>query len=337
MESTMGTRPRGLHLEVSAYPADALARLSKKLHLVDGSSILRENLGHELSSGGYSVLFVRLGISVTVGDVAHASRLRLVVTPTTGLDHIDLQGLSSLGIAVLSLQDVKDEIVNVHATAEHTLGLVLAVARKIPLALQHVAEGGWDRRGFLGTELAGRTIGIVGYGRLGKRLAQYAAALGMNVMAHDINPAAFRDAPPGLEVAAPDDLLSNSDVVTLHLPLTNETRQWLNASRIQMIRRGAIVVNTARGELIDERALASALDAGRVSGIAVDVVADDSRWGPIQGPSPLLELAKTGKNVVITPHIGGWARDAVETTRRLTTELVIKFLDSTESNPASLG
>ena len=200
--------------------------------------------------------------------------------------------------------------------------------RRIPSAALHVTEGGWDRRQFLGTELAGRTMGIVGYGRLGKRVAQYAAALEMNVLAHNNDLAAFREAPPGLVVADPEVLLSSSDVVSLHLPLTNETHRWLDSSRIRLLRHGAIVVNTARGELIDESELAGALTRGHVSGIAVDVVANDSNWGSAQGVSPLLDLARAGKNVVITPHIGGWASDAVAFTRNLVTELVLEFLDS---------
>lgn len=328
----MRNRLSALHLETDAYPADALTRLNEVLDLADGSLISSSDIAHELSSGDYAVVFVRLGVSLSASDVARAPNLRLVVTPTTGLDHIDVEGLASLGVDVLSLQDVKQQILNVYATAEHTLGLVLAMMRRIPSAALHVAEGGWDRRLFLGTELAGRTMGIVGYGRLGKRVAQYAAALDMNVLAHDNDPAAFQAAPPEVVVADPEVLLSNSDVVSLHLPLTRETHQWLDSSRIQMLRRGAIVVNTARGELIDERALAEALVQGNVSGIAVDVVANDSSWGFAQGLSPLLNLARAGKNVVITPHIGGWASDAVAFTRNLVTELVIDYVKSKSFN-----
>jgi D-3-phosphoglycerate dehydrogenase / 2-oxoglutarate reductase len=319
-------RPRALHLELDAYPDDAVERLRSALDLVDGRTLEPEDLAETLRDGGYKVLFVRLGTPVSAATVADAPALRLIVTPTTGLDHLDVEGLTAAGVRILSLRDAREAITGVHATAEHTWALLLACLRHVPRAHADVIAGGWRRPRFLGTELAGRTIGIVGHGRLGRRVAGYARAFGMQVLVHDTDPAALREL--GLDTTAvdADTLLRSADVVSIHLPLDATTRGWLDADRIALLRPGAVVINTARGELVDEHALAAALTDGRLGGVAVDVLADDATWGSETGASPLLALLGTDANLVVTPHIGGWARDAVATTRRIVTGLALEML-----------
>jgi D-3-phosphoglycerate dehydrogenase len=315
-------RPRALHLELAAYPEDAVEQLEAAFDLVDGSAIGPSELGDALREGRYAALFVRLGMDVTGTTIADAPDLRIVVTPTTGLDHLDVEALRSAGVQVLSLRDVRTDILSVHATAEHTWALLLACVRHLPRAHADVAAGRWRRVPHLGTELAGRTVGIVGHGRLGRRVAGYARSFGMEVLVHDIDAAALRDL-DGARAVGPEELLGASDVVSLHLPLDASTTGWLSAERIALLRAGTVVVNTARGELIDESALAAALAAGHLGGVAVDVIADDSTWGDEVRASPLLALLGADVNLVVTPHIGGWARDAVATTRRLVTRLAI--------------
>jgi len=319
-------RPRALHLELSAYPEDAIERLESVVELTDGEALDAGAVPAALAEGRYTVLFVRLGITLTADDVAAAPDLRLVVTPTTGLDHLDVDGLRERGIRVISLRDARTAITSVHATAEHTFALLLACVRRLPQAHQDVAAGNWRRTAFLGTELAGRTLGIIGHGRLGRRVAGYGAAFGMTVIVHDQDPEALIDLPPGVTAAPWEAVLAGSDVVSLHLPLNDGTRHWLDASRISMLRDGAIVVNTARGELIDEVALSEALESRRLGGVAVDVVADDASWGERVGVSPLLDLVGTDANLIVTPHIGGWARDAVAATRRIVSELAVRAM-----------
>jgi len=323
---TTPARPRALHLELSAYPEDALEQLMDAFELTDGGDLRPDELGDALRDGGHEVLFVRLGTTVSRATVAGASALRLVVTPTTGLDHLDVEGLQDAGVRVLSLRDARTGILSVHATAEHTWALLLATVRHLPAAQADVTRGAWRRAPYLGTELAGRTIGIVGHGRLGRRVAGYARAFGMQVLVHDTDPAALADVAahaPGTRAVDAETLLRDSDVVSLHLPLAGDTHGWLSAERIALLREGAFVVNTARGEVVDEVALAGALTSGRIAGVGIDVVADDANWVDRAGDSPLLALLGTDANVVVTPHIGGWARDAVATTRRLVTTLAI--------------
>jgi D-3-phosphoglycerate dehydrogenase / 2-oxoglutarate reductase len=319
-------RPRALHLELDAYPEDAIAHLERAFELVDGRDLAVADLPAALRDGGFAALLVRLGTPVTAATVADAPDLRLVVTPTTGLDHLDVTGLAAAGIRVVSLLDARSAITGVHATAELTWALLLACMRHLPRANADVAAGNWRRRRYLGTELAGRTIGIVGHGRLGRRVAGYARAFGMEVLVHDIDAAALTDLGERTRAVDADTVLHDADVVSLHLPLDATTRGWLDAGRIGLLRDGAVVVNTARGELVDEAALARALSDGRLGGVAVDVLADDAAWGSETGDSPLLALLGTDANLVVTPHIGGWARDAVATTRRIVAELAVDVL-----------
>jgi len=319
-------RPRALHLELDAYPPDAVERLRDALDLVDGRELAVAELATALRDGAHEVLFVRLGTPVSAATVADAPALRLIVTPTTGLDHLDVDGLRTAGVRVLSLRDARAAITGVHATAEHTWALLLACVRHVPRAHSDVAAGGWRRPLFLGTELSGRTIGIVGHGRLGRRVAGYARAFGMRVLVHDTDPAALRDLGDDTTAVDAETLLRGADVVSLHLPLDAATRGWLDAGRVALLKDGAFVVNTSRGEIVDETALAAALAGGQLGGVAVDVLADDATWGAETGSSPLLALLGTEANLVVTPHIGGWARDAVATTRRIVTELALDAL-----------
>jgi len=319
-------RPRALHLELDAYPEDAIARLEAAFDVVDGRDLASADLPAALRDGRYEALFVRLGTPVSAATVADAPDLRLIVTPTTGLDHLDVTGLTAAGIRVLSLRDARTAITGVHATAELTWALLLACMRHLPRAAADVTAGHWRRQRFLGTELSGRTIGIVGHGRLGRRVAGYARAFGMQVLVHDVDPDALLDLDAGTRAVDADTLLRSADVVSLHLPLDDTTRGWLDAGRVGQLRDGAVVINTARGELVDEAALAQALAAGRLGGVAVDVLADDATWGSQTGDSPLLELLGTEANLVVTPHIGGWARDAVATTRGIVTGLAVDVL-----------
>ena len=182
-------------------------------------------------------------------------------------------------------------------------------------------EGNWDRRRFLGTQLSGKTLGVVGFGRLGQIVANYGTAFGMRVLAHDVTHDEEALARVGAEWVDVDDLLHHADVITLHLPLTDSTEGWLSKDRISQLKPTAFVINTARGELVDELALALALENGQVAGVAVDVLARDATWESVAGSSPLLGARRRGAPVVVTPHIGGYADTAIATTRQLVVDL----------------
>jgi D-3-phosphoglycerate dehydrogenase len=261
-------------------------------------------LAAELSN--CDVLMVRLGRHIGEPLMAAAPNLRFIVTATTGLDHVDLDAARRRNIRIVSLRDCPQAITDVSATAEHCLGLLLALVRGTVPATAHVLGGGFDRNLFFGRQLRGKRLGIVGYGRIGALLAGYGAALGMEVVAHD------RDAK---KIVAPvkklplAELLRSSDVISIHVTADPDNRHLIDKAAIATMKQGAFVLNTARGSLADEEALADAVLNGHLAGVAVDVLDGEERGG--SQASPLLAAARAGHNVLITPHIGGATYEAI--------------------------
>jgi D-3-phosphoglycerate dehydrogenase len=277
----------------------------------------------------YEAVFLRLGVALDQRAIDAAPSLRWAVTPTTGLDHIDLDAARDRGIDVVSLRGHTEMLDTVAATAELTWALLLALVRRLPAAHASVLDGRWEREQFVGTELRGRTLGIIGCGRLGRMTASYGLAFGMKVLVHDIEAAHLELAPHGAVATELDRLLADSDVVCLHLPLDPSTVGYLDTARLAGMKPGAFLVNTARGELWDEAAVLERLRSGALAGLATDVVGTDSRWpGRVPADQTLVEFARLHDNVVITPHIGGYARDAIATTRLYVTKL---FADRVQS------
>lgn len=316
-------RPLALHLEMEAYSPGVLDLLEAHMELREARPRAADELKVALADASFDTLIITLGLFISDDVMESCPTLRWIVTPTTGLDHIDLEAAQRRNINVVSLGDAKTKITNVTATAELTWGLLLAVARRIPLAHYAVSSGQWDRRRFLGVELANKTLGIVGAGRLGRMVAQYGLAFNMDVIAHDIDPSALAELPPAVTAVSADELVEHSHVVTMHLSLSGATTNWLDASRIARLTSGAIVINTARGELVDEAALAAALECGRIGGVGVDVLANEREWGGRTAENPLLAALQAGCNIVTTPHIGGYAVDAIAQTREV---IVRRFL-----------
>ncbi len=271
----------------------------------------------------YNALFVRLGISIDTEIFAAGSpELHWVVTPTTGLDHIDLSEAKARNVNVLSLKGSFDFLRNVSSTAELTWALLLALLRKIPAAHQQVLDGNWNRAPYLGRELHGMRLGVWGLGRLGTMIAGYGRAFGMEVLACDERDEPFVDmANAHVARCELDDLLTRSDIVTLHLPLTERNNGICNRRRLTMLRSSSYLINTARGELVDETALLEALSSRRIAGCAIDVMRGDSRWcDVVPEDHPLVSYARSNDNLIITPHIGGYTTDAVAKTRRFMIE-----------------
>jgi len=255
------------------------------------------------------VLMVRLARYIGATLLAGAPRLRFIVTATTGLDHIDLAAAHAAGVRVISLRDCPGAIQDVSATAEHTLGLLLALLRRIPAAAAHVLSGGWNRNLFWGDQLRGKRLGIVGYGRIGAMVARYGSTLGMDVGACDCDPAKI--APPAAPLSF-EELLGNCDAISIHVSAIPQNRHLIDRAALALIRPSTVLINTARSSIIDEAALADALCSGRIAGVAVDVL-DGEEEHDIE-LSPLLACARAGQNVLITPHIGGATREAIRRT-----------------------
>lgn len=222
--------------------------------------------------------------------LAASPRLRVVSRHGVGLDAIDRAAARDLGIVVKAAVGS-----NSQAVAEHALGLMLACARRIAWIDRRMHEGHWDKPGYLGLELAGATLGVVGCGSIGARVVRFAQAIGMRVLVTDPFVAAS-DLPEGAIATALDDLLAASDVVSLHCPLDDDTRGLLDARRLGLLRRGAIVVNTARAGLFDEIDMQRRLRAGELR-LGLDCFVDE----PLAADSPWLDIP----HAVLTPHVGG--------------------------------
>ena len=281
----------------------AIADLTKRE--MDAESLLQ-------CIGDYDVLFVRLQTRVTkeLMEAGRGGRLRAVVSPTTGLNHIDLEAAEALGIMVFHLRGQKDFLRTVPSTAEHSWGLLLSLVRQIPAASRSVLEGHWRQERFRGRELHGRSLGIVGCGRLGGIMAHYGRAFGMRVGAYDpyaeLVPSYIR------RHNTLDDLLETSSVVSIHVPLNDETVGLIGEREIMRLQPGAFLINTSRGEIVDENSLLSALASGHIAGAAVDVIQRE-HLAETQG-SPMIAYAKSHDNLIVTPHIGGATFEAVEKT-----------------------
>ncbi len=276
------------------------------------------------------VLWVRLRHLIDAEVMQAGPRLKVIATATTGLNHIDLDEARRRGIAVVSLRGEAEFLKDIRATAEHTVALALAVLRNIPAATQHAVDGGWDRDRFKGHELYRKTAGIVGYGRLGRIVARYFAAFGMRVLVTDphVNP---QDMDPGVEAVSLDGLLHAADVVTLHVSYSEETRGFFGARQFAAMKPRSWFINTARGELVDEQALVDALEAGRLAGAAVDVLADENHLVP--DSNPLIRYARQHRNLVITPHIGGCTEESMSRTEEFIARRVLAALCVAQGGP----
>jgi D-3-phosphoglycerate dehydrogenase len=323
------TRPCILNAEPYGYSAAARTVLAsfadvEDAPLLGGGPVAREALLGALVRA--DALIVRLAYTVDEALLSAAPRLRAVVSATTGVDHIDLAAAERRGVAVLTLRGETEFLRSVPSTAEHTWALLLGLLRRVAPAAQSVLAGDWERDRFRGTQLRDKTIGLVGLGRIGEKVAGYAAAFGMRVLAYDPYrpvgeiPAAERT--PTLAL-----LLAESDIVSLHVPLTAETDGLIGAAELAQMRPGAWLINTARGQIVDEAALLAALESGRLAGAALDVIADERDGGHLA--NPLIVYARTHENVLITPHIGGATFEAMTATEVFMAHKLRRFFEHT--------
>ena len=244
---------------------------------------------------------------ITAELIERCPRLRVIARPGTGLDNVDLAAAERRGIPVIYAPGA-----NADTVAEHTMALMLDLVRGVSRSAELVRAGRWEDRGrYAGQEIRGLTLGIIGFGGVGRRTAALAAAFGMRVLVAHRRPV---DVPAPCSAAPLEDLLQTADVVSLHVPLTPETNRLLDARRLALMKPGAFLVNTARGQLIDQTALAAALAAGRLGGFAADVLDAE----PPAADDPLL----ADDRVLLTPHIASltgatYRRMCVETARNV--------------------
>ncbi len=262
--------------------------------------------------GDYDALVIRSGSKVTDRVIEAADRLRVIGRAGVGIDNVDVDAATRRGIIVMNTPEA-----NTTATAEHAMALLLASARDVVAAHNNVAGGGWDRSSFTGTELRGKVLGVIGFGRVGRAVAARALAFDMTVMAYDpfVSERVARDAK--VELADLDEVLAAADFLTLHTSLSDETRNLINAERLAVMKPTATVVNAARGGLVDAAATAAALDEGRLRAVAIDVFAEE----PPPADHPLVGHPK----VIHTPHLGA---STTEAQRGVAIEIAEQVLDA---------
>ncbi len=243
-------------------------------------------------------LIVRSATKVTAALIAAAPSLRVIARAGTGVDNVDVAAASARGVVVMNAPGA-----NSISVAELAIGLMLSLARHVPAADAAMKQGKWEKKKFVGEELRDKTLGLAGLGRIGQEVARRARAFGMRVIAHDPFIAAQVAEDLGVELASMDDVFARADYVSLHLPSTAATRNIVNADRLARAKLGIRIINTARGDLVDETALADAIDAGRVAGAALDVFEVE--------PPPDSRLQRMPQ-VIATPHIAASTREAQE-------------------------
>ncbi len=248
--------------------------------------------------GDYDALIIRSGTQVTREVIAAGKKLRVIGRAGIGVDNIDVAAATERGIVVMNTPEG-----NTITTAEHTIALLMSLARHIPQAYACLQQCRWERKCFMGVELYGKTLGIIGLGRIGQEIAKRTLALGMTVIAHDpyVTPEALKKL--DVELVSQAELFKRADFITVHTPVTESTRYMINAKTIAAMKPGVYLINCARGGIMDEQALHEALTSGQVAGIALDVFEQEP-----PGDNPLLKL----DNVICTPHLGASTKEAQE-------------------------
>jgi D-3-phosphoglycerate dehydrogenase len=274
-------------------------------------SIGEEEIGKIIHN--YDGLIVRSKTKVTAALMSRGTRLRVVGRAGTGVDNIDVGAATRRGIVVMNAAAG-----NTVTTAEHTLAMLMSLARQIPQAAASTKAGRWEKNRFLGIELMGKTLGIIGLGRIGSAVAERARSFGMDIVAYD--PYFTREAAReiGIDMVPLDELLSRSDFITLHTPLTDDTRRIIDRAAIEKMKPGVRIINCARGGLVDEQALAEAIVSGKVAGAALDVFEKE----PVQPDNPLLGL----EQVIATPHLGASTQEAQLGVATMIAEQVLDYL-----------
>ena len=296
---------RILNAEALGYSPQALSIL-EEIGRVDQFTDLDNILLYDIIPE-YQVLITRLKFQINSQMLDRASQLHTIVTATTGLNHIDLDYAKQKEIHVLSLYGEKEFLRTVSSTAEHTWALLLSLVRHIPLSYHSVLSNKWDRDRYRGNQLQGKQLGILGLGRIGQKVAQYGLSFGIEDVCLCSSMA---------------DLLKESNILSIHVPFNSTTYHLLSASEISQLPSHSIIINTARGAILNEHDVVQALENGHLRGVAIDVLENEHQLEY----SPLLQYAKNNSNIIITPHIGGATFEAMETTEIFMATKLQKYL-----------
>ncbi len=244
----------------------------------------------------YDILAIRVETKVTKQIIDAGKKLKIIASATTGINHVDMDYAKQKSIEVIQLQGA-----NTVATAEHSFAMLLSLIRKIPAAHNSLLQGKWNRENFMGTQLQGKKLGVIGFGRIGREIATRARAFGMEILAYDPYLTDDLFVQNNARKMDMDDLLKEADVITLHVFLTEETKGLLNKTKFKIMKSNAILINCSRGEVVNEIDLIDALEKKEIAGACLDVFSEE----PLPETSILTQYAKKHDNLLLTPHIAG--------------------------------
>jgi D-3-phosphoglycerate dehydrogenase len=287
----------------------------KKVGDVVAKRMSNDELMKEVSDA--DALIVRVGTQIDGDVLSKAGKLKVIGSVTTGLDHIDIGAASKAGIKVVNPPGYAT-----NAVVEYTVGSIISLLRNIHWANEEVKSGRWERHRFIGAELSGKTIGIIGFGKIGRRLGECAKAFGMKIIYFD--PYVSEESVSNLGAKSVDvnTLISTSDVISVHAMLTKETENMISYEQFKIMKRNAVLVNVSRGQIVNESALLDSLEKGLIAGAALDVFTQE----PLRSDSPLVSYAKSHGNLILTPHVAGSTKEGIENGAASVISELAKFL-----------
>lgn len=270
--------------------------------------------------GEYDAYLASTSVQIDETVLSQATRLKVIGSPSTGTDHLDLNAIRAAKIECFDISKEFDLINSFSATSELAFTLLLGLNRQLIEAVQATRSGDWARERFTGFQLLGKTLGILGLGRLGTISARIGNGFGMRVIAHDVRNVSA----PNVMLVDYETLFREADVLTIHVHLRPETRGIVSREALSLMKPTAILLNTSRGGLVDENALLAALQAGRLAGAGLDVI--DGEWLDDITEHPLVQYARENENLLITPHIGGATNESIYDARIFMANKVADYL-----------
>lgn len=319
-----------LFFEQDRYPGELIESLRVD-HVIYSVSEDPAEIVRLLANVQFDVIFTKIGFAIDSNLIDYQKSLKYVVSPTTGLNHVDIEIATKRNIRLISLKGETEFLSTIYSTAEHTWALILSLTRNlIPAHNSVILNFSWDRRPYEATDLHGKNIGIIGYGRLGKIVSNYALAFGMNVLVNDIKKESITNIESkGIKNSELDDLLETADVVVLLASWSEENNNFFNESMFKKMKAMSYFINTSRGEMVALDSLLQRLRDGHLAGAALDVLNGDSSWyEKINNNHAAIQYAQNNNNLILTPHMGGYSTEAIARTRKFVLEKFINILKS---------
>jgi D-3-phosphoglycerate dehydrogenase len=315
-----------LHLESDKFSSHSLSRLRNGNEVDENPFIDQSEYTQILSRHSFDAIFTRIGLHTGEEEFNLQPNLKFLISATTGLNHIDLDAARERNIEVISLQGETGFLSSITSTAEHTWLLVLCLFRQIVPVYTNVISGKWQRTPFQIHQIYEKTLGIIGYGRLGKMIANYATAFGMQVLFYDNQN--VKEINTEHRFCSFNKILKQSDIIVLMASWSDENTDMFSYKQFKLMKENSFFVNASRGEMVNESALLESLQSNHLAGAALDVLSGDSVWGDdLPENQQLVAYSKKHPHkLIITSHIGGFANEAIKKTRDFITDKFLKIL-----------